>query len=697
VATVRARKRATVASERLINRELSFIDYAGRLLELARDETTPLLERLFFLSVSAEMLDEFFMIRIAGLTGQAAAGVSRRLPDGRTPQQTLVEARERVLDLYRSQTNLWSGALCPALAEEKIVISDVEELNPEEQKELDGRFQREIFPVLTPLAVGPGQPFPYISALSISLGLFVADPDTGEARFARVKVPEGLPRFFPIGRRGRFVPLERVLGHYLPDLFPGMEILEAAVFRVTRDGDLEVSDEADDLLEAVELELRRARFGEVTRLEVSASMSQAMRERLQQGLRVADELVYPLDGFLDLADVAELSKLDRPDLKNDPWLPVARPPWNSIESAAEQFSAIRRGDLVVHHPYDSFASSFEAYVDRAAVDPEVIAIKSTVYRTSDDTPLVPALIDASEAGKQTVCLVEIKARGDERRNIEWSRALEQAGVHIVYGVPGVKIHAKMTLVVRREAGRLRRYVHLGTGNYNAVTARSYEDFGLFTADEEIADDIADLFNHLTGFGRPASFRKLLVAPYTLRDRLIEEIRTVAEAAAAGKKARIRIKINGLTHPQVIDELYAASEAGARIDLLVRGVCSLRPGVAGLSENIRVRSVLGRFLEHSRLFVFDAADRNVSFMGSADLMPRNLDHRVEVVTPVEDVALQAEIAATLEALWRDTASSFELDANGEWHRVLPKKDERPRSGQQVLMRRARRRLSLARAH
>jgi polyphosphate kinase len=418
---------------------------------------------------------------------------------------------------------------------------------------------------------------------------------------------------------------------------------------------------------------------------------------LQQGLRVADDLVYPLDGFLDLADLAELSKLDRPDLKNEPWLPVARPPWNSIESASEQFTAIRAGDLVVHHPYDSFASSFESYVNRAATDPEVIAIKSTVYRTSDDTPLVPALIDASERGKQTVCLVEIKARGDERRNIEWSRALEQAGVHIVYGFPGLKIHAKMTLVVRREAGRLRRYVHLGTGNYNAVTARTYEDFGLFTADEEIADDIADLFNHLTGFGRPASFRKLLIAPYTLRERLLEEIRAVAEAAAAGKKARIRIKVNGLTHPQVIDELYAASEAGARVDLLVRGVCSLRPGVAGLSEHIKVRSVLGRFLEHSRLFVFDAADRSICFMGSADLMPRNLDHRVEVVTPVEDVALQAEIAATLEALWRDTASSFELDASGEWHRVQPKKDERPRSGQQVLMRRARRRLSLARAH
>jgi polyphosphate kinase len=425
-------------------------------------------------------------------------------------------------------------------------------------------------------------------------------------------------------------------------------------------------------------------------------MSQAMREQLQQGLRVADELVYPLEGMLDLADLGELVKLDRPDLKNEAWVPVARPPWNTIESAAEQFAAIRASDLLVHHPYDSFASSFESYVDRAAIDPAVIAIKSTVYRTSDDTPLVPALIDASERGKQTVCLVEIKARGDERRNIEWSRSLEEAGVHIVYGFPGLKIHAKTTLVVRREAGGLRRYVHLGTGNYNDVTARSYEDFGLFTVDEDIAADIADLFNHLTGFGRPGQFRKLLVAPFGLRERLIEEIRMVAEAARAGKKARIRIKVNGLTHPQVIDELYAASEAGARIELLVRGVCSLRPGVPGLSENIRVRSVIGRFLEHSRLFLFDANGRNVCFMGSADLMPRNLDHRVEVVTPIEDETIQAELSATIEALWRDTASSFELDAAGSWQRVQPKKDERPRSGQQVLMRRARRRFSLSRA-
>ena len=376
--TARNRKRSSAAADRLISRELSFLEYDARLLELARDETLPLLERVFFLKVSAEMLDEFFMVRVAGLTGQTEAGVSRRLPDGRTPQQTLDDARERVLELYGSQASLWRDVLCPALAEERVVVSSVEDLDPEELTELADRFEREIFPVLTPLAVGPGQPFPYISALSISLGLFVADPETGEERFARVKVPEGLPRFFPVGRKGRFVPLERVLSHYLPELFPGMEIRERALFRVTRDGDLEVADEADDLLEAVEVQLMRARFGEVTRLEVSESMTPAMLERLQQGLGVPDELVYPLEGMLDMADLGQLYRLDRPDLKNDPWVPVARPPWNSMESAGEQFAAIRAGDLLVHHPYDSFASSFESFVDRAAADPEVIAIKSTV-------------------------------------------------------------------------------------------------------------------------------------------------------------------------------------------------------------------------------------------------------------------------------------------------------------------------------
>ncbi len=695
MATVRPKKPTAIAADRLINRELSFLDYDARVLALASDPELPLLERVRFCSIFSQMLDEFFMTRIAGLSGQAAAGVMMRSPDGRTPLRALREARERAFELLAEQARVWSQELCPALAAEGIVISRVEELSKKERAALEQRYERDIFPVLTPLAVGPGQPFPYISGLSISLAVFVRDPEDGEERFARVKVPEGLPRFLSVGDGDRFVPLEQVLSHFLPTLFPGMDVLERSVFRVTRDADLEVSDEADDLLEAVELELRRRRFGEITRVEVSASMSASMKERIQQGLRVAGDAVYPIEGTLDLADVSELTKLDRPDLKLDDWVPVGRPPLALLDDGA-QFAAIRVGDILVHHPYDSFASSFESFLNTSASDPNVIALKSTVYRTSDEAPLVPALIEASENGKQSVCLVEIKARGDERRNIEWSRALEQAGVHVVNGFPSLKIHCKTTLVVRREAGTLRRYVHVGTGNYNNVTAKSYEDFGLFTADEDIAADVADLFNYLTGFGRPAHFRKLLVAPFTLRQRLTEEIRDVAACANDGRKARIRLKVNGLTDSAVIDELYAASEAGVRIDLIVRGACSLRPGVKGLSESIRVRSVLGRYLEHSRVFHFESGGRSRFYLGSADLMPRNLDHRVEVVVPVEDIGAQSELAATIDALLSDTASSWELDGDGVWHRIRPKKGDRQRSAQAVLMRRARRRVSLARS-
>ena len=452
MAAVRSKRRAAVAADRLINQELSFLDYGARLLGLAEDPHLPLLERVKFCAIFAEMLDEFFMVRVAGLTGQAAAGVTVRSPDGRTPQQTLAAARERVLELYAAEARIWSRELCPALVGEGIGLSGVEDLSQREHTELARVYERDIFPVLTPLAVGPGQPFPYISALSISLALFVRDPETSEERFARVKVPEGLPRFLPVGDVGRLVPLEQVLTHFLPTLFPEMEVLEGSVFRVTRDADLEVSDEADDLLEAVELELRRRRFGEVTRLEVSSDMSPTLRERLQLELRVADELVYPITGTLDLADAMELTRLDRPDLKDDPWGPVARPPLANLE-AGEQFAVIRTGDVLAHHPYDSFAASFEAFLHASVTDPSVIGLKSTVYRTSDETPLVPALIEAAENGKQSVCLVELKARGDERRNIQWSRALEQAGVHVAYGFPTLKIHAKALLVVRREIGR----------------------------------------------------------------------------------------------------------------------------------------------------------------------------------------------------------------------------------------------------
>jgi len=656
-------------------------------LEQALDESQPLLERVKYCAFFSSHLDEFFGVRVAGLLDQAASGLNVRSEDGRTPRAALAEIRKRVEALNERQTRLWSRDLCPALAREGIVVAGVEELTEEELVELAARFEQEVYPVLTPLAVGPGQPFPYISALSLSLAVFVRDPDTGEERLARVKVPEGLPRFMEVGARGVFVPLEDVIAHFLGSLFPQMEVSEPTVFRVTRDADFEVSDEADDLLEAVQIELRRRRFGDIVRVEVSAAAAPAMLERLKRGLAVADEQIYVVDGLLDLADAMEIARLDRPELKDDPWVPVTHRRFMSGPSA--MFSEIAKADILVHHPYESFATSFEAFVRTAADDPDVIALKATVYRTSDETPLVPALAEAAENGQQSVCLVELKARFDERRNIEWSQALERAGVHVVYGFPNLKIHAKATLVVRREAGGLKRYVHIGTGNYHSVTARVYEDFGLFTADPEIAQDVANLFNYVTGFGRPEQFRKLLVAPFNLRDRLIEEIRRVAESAAARKKARIRIKVNNLSDRAIIDELYLASQAGVKIDLIVRSVCALRPGVKGLSENIRVRSVLGRFLEHSRVFNFESRGEHRYFLGSADLLPRNLDHRLEAVAPVEDVRLQQRLGAALDALLEDT-TAWELESNGSWQRVSRKKGDPPRSGQVTLMRAARRR-------
>ena len=553
---------------------------------------------------------------------------------------------------------------------------------------LEDRFHREIFPVLTPLGVGPGQRFPYISGLSLSLGVLARDPDSDEERFARVKVPEGLPRFFPAGSSGRLLPIESVIAHFLDRLFPGMEIVERSVFRVTRDADFEVSDEADDLLEAVEHELRRRRFGDVVRLEISSSTSRSMLERLQQGLGAADDQVYEVHGVLDLADLDQLVALDRPELKHEPSPGTTPARLAHVKQPRDLFAEIRRGDFLVHQPYESFAASFEAFVQAAAADPDVIAMKTAVYRTSGDSPLVPALIQCAEDGKQSVCLVELKARFDEHRNIEWSRALEQAGVHVVYGFPDLKVHAKMTLVVRREGDGLRRYVHVGTGNYHAVTARSYEDLSLFTADPEIAEDVASLFNYLTGFGRPAQFKKLLVAPFGLRTRLIERIRAVGAAAAAGTPARIRLKVNALTDAAVIEELYAASQQGARVDIVARSICMLRPGVPGLSENVHVRSLAGRYLEHSRLYGFEIGGETEFFLGSADLMNRNLDRRVEVLVPVEQGRLRQELTAVFDSAWSDTASSWELSSDGTWTRRKRGKDERAHAHQQNLQRRAR---------
>jgi polyphosphate kinase len=687
VARVETRR---LPQERLLNRELSWLDFNGRVLDLVADPELPLLERVKFISIFSSNLDEFFMVRAAGLTRQAVTGLTMRSADGLTPKEALAAIRSRVLELTARQSRLWTRELRPTLAEAGIIVGTVADCTDEEISELAALFDREIFPVLTPLAVGPGQPFPYISGLSLSIGLFVRDPETGEERFARVKVPEGLPRFVTVSGRDLFIPLEALIEHFLPWLFAGMEMGERALFRVTRDADFEVSDEADDLLEAVELEIRRRRFGEVIRLEVSEGISKRMLDRLAGGLDVMPEQVYPIQAKLDMADLMQVAALDRPELRDEPWLPVTPPRLASAGGHGELFEELRKGDILVHLPYHSFSTSVEAFVRAAVADPEVIGMKSTVYRTSEDSPVVPALVEASEQGKQTACLVELKARFDERRNIEWSRALEQAGVHVVYGFHNLKIHAKTTLVVRREGEMLRRYVHIGTGNYHARTARLYEDFGLFTADEDIAADVADLFNHLTGFGRPQRFRKLLVAPFNLRHRLIEEIRGVAAAAATGKSARICLKANALTDQPIIEELYAASQAGARIDVIARGICSLRPGVPGMSETIHVRSILGRFLEHSRVFMFEADGHTRMYMGSADLMPRNLDHRIEVVTPIEDPRAQGELEAVLETLLADNTQAWVLDPDGSWDRLGPRKGEKARGTHAVLMKRARQR-------
>jgi polyphosphate kinase len=680
----------TAPESRLLNRELSSLEFYARVLDLADDRNLPLLERVRFCSIFSSFVDEFFAVRVAGLRNLDASGLGVRSPDGRTPAEALAAIRERVLELTSRQAKVWKRELKSVLADEGIVVAHVDDCNAKELEQLTSSFERQIFPMLTPLAVGPGQPFPYISPLSLSLGLFVRDPETGDERFARVKVPELLPRFLSVGTRGLFLPLEAVINHFVPLLFPKMEIVECTTFRVTRNADFEVSDEADDLLEAVEFELRRRRFGEVVRLEVAGSASQRLLRTLQRGLGVGDGETYLNQGLLDLFDVQQFADLPRPDLKFEPWVGTTHPRF--AEAARSIFSIVRQGDVLVHHPYDSFATSFERFVREAAEDRSVVGLKATVYRTSDDSPLVPALIESAEDGKQTVCLVELKARFDEHRNIEWSRALERAGVHVVYGFPNMKIHAKTTLVVRREGEELRRYVHVGTGNYHARTARGYEDFGLFTADKEIAADVADLFNYLTGFGRPQAFRKLLVAPFDLRDRLIEHVRA---AARHGDKARIRIKVNALTDEKVIDELYDASQQGVPIDIVARSTCSLRPGVDGLSPTIRVRSVLGRFLEHSRLFILDTPGESAYFLGSADLMPRNLDNRVEVMAPVEDARAQQELDRAFEMLLADNVDAWDLEPDGRWRRAEQAKRERARAAQTMQMRtviaRARRRV------
>jgi polyphosphate kinase len=668
-----------------LNRELSWLDFNERVLQLAEDTERPLLERVKFCAIYGSNLDEFFMVRVAGVHDQVDAGIDAASTDGIPPSELLDRIGERVRELGARQTSCWQRELLPALAEQGIRIVGPSVLGAEAAEALSERFQREVFPALTPLAVGPAQPFPYISNLSLSLGVLVRDPATDQTRFARVKVPkEGLPRFIQLADR-TFVPMEEAIAEHLDQLFRGMEIIAHTVFRVARDADFTVSDEADDLLEAVEAQLRRRRFGEVVRLEVSAGVDPVLRARLIEELDLEERDVYEVDGLLDLTDLWQIVKLPgMRELRQTPWTPLMPPAFLSDGKPADLFALLRKRDVLVHHPYDSFAT-VEQFVARAVNDPNVLAIKQTVYRTSDDSPLVPALIRAAERGKQAVCLVELTARFDERANITWARALEQAGVHVTYGMSGLKTHAKAVLVVRREGDGVRHYAHIGTGNYHVGTADLYTDFGLFTADERLTGEIAELFNQLTGYSKPEHYRRVLVAPLNLRERIIGEIDATIDAHEAGKPSRIVMKMNSLVDAACIRALYRASQAGVRVELNVRSSCCLRPGVSGVSENIRVVSIVGRFLEHSRIYAFERGDETALFLGSADLMPRNLDTRVELVVPVDDADVRAELLDTLERCLADTENAWELAADGSWtHRRVPDGEE-PRDVQAELMR------------
>ncbi len=652
----------------LLNRELSWVEFNARVLHEAADARNPLLERVKFLAIFASNLDEFFQVRVSGLRRQHQSGGAHHSLDGLTAGQQLDAIRVRVRELVAEHAAIWT-MIREELAAEGVEIVDYEDV-PEHHQTLRRRFHDEIFPVLTPLAVDPGHPFPYISTLSLSIAVGLVDPDTGERRFARVKLPPLLPRLFAV-ERNKFVLLDQVIEANLDELFQGMEIVETHLFRVTRDADIAIEeDEADDLLLAIEEEVRRRRFGEAVRLEVERSMPETTRQILIKGIGVRDEDAFEIAGMLDLTALWQLADLDRPDLKAPVYVPVVPqrllPP--DEDEPIDMFAQIRAGDILLHHPYESFTASVERFLAQAVDDPEVLTIKQTLYRTSGDSPIVRALIRAAEQGKQVVVLVEIKARFDEENNIVWARRLEQAGAHVVYGLVGLKTHSKVALVVRREGSGLRRYVHIGTGNYNSKTARLYVDLGLLSCREELGADVTDLFNTLTGLSRQRVFRRLLVAPLTLRAQFLEQVERETLNARAGQAARIVLKVNSLVDSQVIEALYEASRAGVSIDCIIRGACCLVPGVEGVSENIRVRSIVGEFLEHSRIWMFTNGGRPEWYIGSADLMERNLDRRVEVVTPVEDREAQARLARIIEVMLADDRRSWQLGTDGRWVRT-----------------------------
>ena len=651
------------------NRELSWLDFNSRVLALAEDRANALLERAKFLAIVSSNTDEFFQVRVAGLKEQVAAGVTTTSPDGMTPTQQLAAIRSRQVGLVERSAGTFVHDVAPALEAAGIKLVVYTDLVESERHWLRNVFEEQIFPVLTPLAVDPAHPFPYISNLSLNLAVMVRDPTRRITRFARVKVPPLLPRFIGLPDGKRFIPLEQVIAAHLNALFPGMKVVEHHPFRVTRNADLDVEeDEADDLLDAIETELRRnRRSADVVRLEVDPDMSEEVLTLLMRELELKEEDVYVVDGLLDLTAMWFMYGLDRPDLKDEPWVGTTQPQLvqDSDINRIRFFRLLRDRDILVHHPYESFATSVEAFIDQAARDPHVLAIKQTLYRTSGpEGGIIRSLIRAAEVGKQVVALVELKARFDEQANIVWARALEQAGVHVVYGLVGLKTHAKVSLIVRQEGKTIRRYCHMATGNYNPRTATIYEDLGLFTSQREVGEDVAELFNHLTGYSRQERWRRLLVAPVGLRAGILDLINREAEKA----DGRIVMKLNSLVDEEVIQTLYRASQAGTQIDLITRGICCLRPGVPGLSENIRVRSLVGRFLEHSRIFRFGSERRGMDYrIGSADMMPRNLDRRVEAIFPVSDPGLQERLEEILQLNLDDDVLAWELTPEG-WRKV-----------------------------
>jgi len=671
--------------DRFLDRQESWLQFNERVLELAEDPAIPLLERVRFLAIFSNNLDEFFMVRVAGLRRRLAAGLAVQTAAGRAPREELARINAASRTLMQRQAEVFRSDILPALAYQGIQVLRWEELVPTEQHHLHELFRTRIYPVLTPLAVDHAHPFPYISGLSLNLAVVARDPETGMRVFARVKVPPLLPRFLEASAE-RYVPLEDIIAAHLDQLFQGMEIMEHHAFRVTRNEDLEVDEDiTEDLLQALERELLRRRFGPTVRLEVEDSISAEVLSRLLSELGMDDSEIVKLPGPLDLAGLFAIADLDRPELKYSVFVPAEALP----RAEKDIFTLLRRGDVLLHHPYDSFTTSVQRLLEEAAADPDVLAIKQTLYRTSGESPIVDALIDAAQAGKQVVVVVEIKARFDEEANIGWARKLEEAGCHVVYGFVGLKTHCKTALVVRQEAGGLRRYCHIGTGNYNPKTARLYEDIGLLTADEEVGADLTDLFNHLTGYSRQGAYRRLLVAPRFLRDGLVERIEREVKNAEAGRPSGIKIKVNSIVDEVVIDTLYRASLAGVPIDLCVRGICGVRPGVPNLSPTITVRSILGRFLEHSRVFVFENGGTPDVWIGSADLMHRNLDRRVETLVQVTDPGHIADLVGLMEMATSEDTAAWQLGGEGQWHRAVRALDGSPLVDMQRQLLRSRR--------